>query len=172
MLTASEQGHTHETVDVLQLIRNQREAIAEVLEGLKQKLDQDDLERRRAFRDERLSALFPPSLGYTLQKLREATLADDTFGSTSLGHVRSVIEDFSAALDRRGIGVAGYPGVETWFQEIQHPLQELDQFFDPATQGSLHPRTAEIVAEQISKKMDELARMAREIDEDWKIEEP
>jgi hypothetical protein len=171
MLTADADGHTHfESVNVMKLASEQHEAVAEILEELDKKLDQQDRETRKRFEHERLVTLFPHWLGYTFQTLHEATYRDRSFGPVSLDAVKDVLKNFTEALDRRGLGVVAYPGVKDWFTEIQHPLQELETFFDSTSSGTLHPKTAGIVVTHLRQKLAALKSMAAEIDEDWRVE--
>ncbi len=170
MLTADQEGKTQmEWVNVIRLIHDQREAVAEILDALDQKLDHEDSEARRTFKDERLEELFPAWLGYCFEKLSEAARDDPRgiLGSPNLDAVKGVVKAFAEALEKRG---ASYPGVRDWYSEIAHPLHELEQFFDRTALSSLHPETAAIVVEHLRQKMDELKHMATEIDEDWRIQ--
>lgn len=174
MFTADEHGeHSMKTVNVITLIHGHREAVAEVLKALDQKLDRDDKEARRTFQHERLVDSFPDTLGYTFEKLWEATQGGDKafLGPVSLATVRDVLQKFVEALERRGLGKDAYPGVRDWFAEVIHPIGELARFFDPASGSTLHPKTAAIVASHLQGQLDELKSMAAEIDEDWRPNE-
>src|SRR5262245_37569294 len=94
MLTADSQGKTHiELVNVIRLIQDQRDAVAEILEALDQKLAHEDKEARRAFKDERLQDLFPAWLGYSFEKLQEATHENtQLLGPSSLDAVKGVMK--------------------------------------------------------------------------------
>lgn len=169
MLTADPKGKTQmEWVNVIRLIHDQREAVAEILEALDQELDREDREARRTFKDERLEELFPSSLGYSFEKLSEATRDDPhgILGLPNLDAIKGVMKAFAEALEKRG---ASYPGVRDWYGEIAHPLHELEQFFDRTASSGLHPETAAIVVEHLRQKIEELKHMATEIDEDWRI---
>jgi hypothetical protein len=110
----------------------------------------DDIERRR--------------------QLYEATYKDSIFGPVSLDSVKDVLKKFTEALDRRGLAIVAYPGVQDWFTETQHPLRELEAFFDTTSSSTLQPNTAGIVVRHLHQKVDELKSMAAEIDLDWRIE--
>jgi hypothetical protein len=172
MLTADEHGqHQIETINVLEVISDQSEAIAELLEELVVKLDDEDKVARKAFQHERLEALFPDWLGYMFEKLYEATSRDASLGPPSLDAIKGVLQKFSEELDRRGLGIKAYPGVKAWFAEIQHPMQEIEGFLDSTQSSKLHPKTAAIVVTHLKQKLEELKRMAAEIDQDWRVEE-
>jgi hypothetical protein len=58
--------------------------------------------------------------------------------------VKKTIPAFAAARERRGLGTDAYPGIKIWYAEIQHPLQELEEFY--AGRCTLDVRIALIVA--------------------------
>jgi hypothetical protein len=176
MLTADEHGeHRMESVSVVKLIREQREAMTETLKALDDKLDHDDQTSRKQFQDERLADLFPDSLGYTFEKMWEATQGKPeraVLGPWGLQTIKDVMAKFVEALERRGLDRDAYPGIKDWFASVAHPLAELERFFDPSGGSTLHPQTAAIVVDHLRRMIEELQEMAASIDEDWQPRDP
>jgi hypothetical protein len=172
MFTADGLGtNQRRTVNVVALIADQRAAVADILNALEKKLVLEGEEARQTFQHERLADLFPPYLGYTFEKLWEATRGQSErffLGPASLDTLQDVMRAFVDALERRGLGKNAYPGVESWFAEVEHPMQELARFFDASGAEHLHPKTAAIIASHLKAQFDELKGMAAEIDADWR----
>jgi tetratricopeptide (TPR) repeat protein len=169
MTTAFEDGRlARSLVDTRRLLGEQLTAIAEILASLLKALETKDREAREQFGSEKLTDLFHPSLDYMVEKLWEATHEDRGMGRIALDQITKTIDSLDEALQRRGSGIKAYPGLKDWHRAIQHPIEELRQFF--AGSGSLHPDTAAIVAEHVGREMNELREMAAEVDEDWQVE--
>lgn len=171
MLTSDEDGHIRtEDVNLPQVIAGQREAIAEMMEALDASLERDDRELRLAHKDDRLTALFPDTLGYSFEKLHDGIFSGHPFGAPSLQHIKDVIAAFAIALEKRGLSTAAYPGVKDWYTEIAQPIAELEAFFEHHS-SQLHPQILSIIATHLEKQIGLLRKMAAEIDEDWAVQD-
>lgn len=168
MLSSDEHGDDRfETIDMPQLIEDQRAALAEALEAVDSKLTRDDATLRAPFQQDTLASVFPDSLGYAFEKLYETTWGkpSSVLGRPSLDQIKRTLADFTQALQRRELTLDSYSGVGDWFREIAHPIAVLDRFLDDPT--SLEPETASIVVEHLQRHVDELKEMAGSIDHDW-----
>lgn len=175
MLSADATGkHWMETIDVIKLIHDQRAAVADKLKVLREKLDKDDQVAREAVRNDLLASVFPDSLDYALEKLWEATQGSPgrfEMGPAHLQAVKDVMAEFLRALERRGLDKNSYPGIQGWFSEIDHPIEELERFFNDGKPGTLHFKTAGIIATHVSNQVAELREMAASIDEEWRVDQ-
>jgi hypothetical protein len=170
MLTSDETGGIHtEQVDLVRVIGDQRTAIAEMLEALDAEIARSDREVRIAHKDERLTALFHPSLGYCFEKLHDGIFNAHPLGAPSLDQIKELITAFAAALEKRGLATDAYPGIHAWYDEIGQPIAELEAFFEHRSQ--LHPQILSIIASHVKDQVALLQKMAGEIDEDWAVDD-
>ena len=137
MVTSDETGGIRtEHVDLTRVISDQREAIAEMLESLDADLARGDREPHGP-RDERLSALFHPTLGYCFEKLHDGIFNAHPLGAPSLEQIKELIAAFASALEKRGLAVDAYSGIRNWYDEIAQPISELEDVLRPAASSIL-----------------------------------
>lgn len=121
-----------------------------------------------AHRDERLSALFHPTLGYCFEKLHDGIFNAHPLGAPSLEQIKELIAAFASALEKRGLAVDAYSGIRDWYDEIAQPIAELEAFFEHRSQ--LHPQILSIIASHVKDQVALLKKMAGEIDQEWSVE--
>lgn len=161
-------GRSHtKHVTVSDLIATQQRANAHLLRNALDELQRRDEVHKDEFRREKLVSAFPPHLGYVFEKVFEGTRRADAFeqGKAMLPEIRKALETFRSMLENRGVGLGANPGIEPAYEELEYPLRELDQFFD--SQPNLTSQAAEIFVFFLRAKLQELAEMAREIDEEY-----
>jgi hypothetical protein len=156
-------------ISIYQLIEDQQAILSDALRQLADELRRWDEEHRMAFQDEKLVDLFPGTLGYAFEKLGQRIRSDDpvNFGLAGFEVIQRTLADLRDALERRGSSIKTYPGIEDAYEELEYPIRQMDLYLEGEPSDIVTPALAEIVVFFIQKKVDELKRMAREIDEDY-----
>src|SRR6266568_2935287 len=84
--------------------------------------------------------------------------------------VQQALKDFQSALTKRGIELDTYDAVKDVYDLLAFPMTELETYFqyiEKGEQPNINEKTAYIFAFFITKKIDELKELAREIDEGY-----
>ena len=155
-------------VNVPDLICKQRTTLARVLSDVLDRLKAEEMEHRQQFRGERLQDAFPPTLGYYFEKISGATHGSEpaALAASVVGIVLDCLEQFKRALQRRDI-LTAYDSVNYYLDLIEYPLNELKEFFEKSEDSNLNDRSAYIFAFFVSRHMETLQQIAKEIDEEY-----
>lgn len=130
-------------VHIPMLIKEQRDVLLQVLREVVTKLDEEDMAHKEKHQGEKLSAAFPPTLGYYFEKIREAA-RDATYYPLGKMHVELVkesLERFKQALESRGEWRA-HVGVSYAYEELEYPLESLLLFFTDRASSRLNEKDA------------------------------
>jgi len=158
-------------VSIEPLIKDQREAMQKTLTEVLRKLKEEEANHRAKYRDQKLEDVFPATLGYYFQKIGSAIDGSEPadFGTMHVGLVAGVIKAFKDRMEERGI-LQAYAPVVDLIELIEYPVQELTTYFADASRSTLNAKGAHIFAFFTYKHIEELKRMAKEIDEDYDSE--
>ncbi len=137
-----------------------------------EKLDQESAAHKNQFKKEKLVAFFPPTLGYHISKVFESIQRGESYplGAVNLHMVQQALKDFQSALTKRGIELDTYDAVKDVYDILAFPMTELETYFQYIEKGekpNINAKTAYIFAFFITKKIDELKDVAKEIDEEY-----
>ncbi len=156
------------SVDVTSLIAQQRLILKEILEKVRNSLEQQILIHKGAFKEEKLTEYFETA-PYFCQKVAEAVVVDDTLlyslGLGGLDNVVQALNDFRGALERRN--PMYLKELERKYDLLLWAIQRVRSFLEARQNGeeSEVPREeAEIYSEFICANVNDLQEMAREID--------
>jgi hypothetical protein len=167
----SDGGHQQRYIQIPELIDDQREYIAEILDTLIEKLDREEKEYKEKFQMEKLVAIFPPSIEYHCNNIIESVAKEDTtpsFGVANLEVVKNAIENFRESVGRRDREL--YESLEDDYTLIGHAVLYLEKFFqtrDRSEDPLLEPATARIFAFFLRSKVQTLEIYAQEIDNEY-----
>ncbi len=158
-------------VDLRARLESQREKLKFALESVVEELRREEMEHREQFKDKKLASVFPATLHYYFEKLYESTRGSKgwEFGKLNLDFVAKVVSDLREGLRERG-GLGTYDTVEYHLQLVDYPLEQLAQYFESSGTGRLNERDAFIFISFVEGQMDELRRMAVEIDATYQSE--
>jgi hypothetical protein len=151
------------------LIAQNRALAVRVLTRTKKKLEDIEMEHRKAFKGEKLASIFPGQMGYYFEKIHAAihspSYGNGPMGEIGLQMVGDAFTGFKAALDKRGI-LNESSHIHYELDETEYPLVELGLYFKGA--GILtDARAASIFAHFAQHKMKELLGIAEEIDSEY-----
>ena len=151
------------------LIAQNRALAVRVLTRTQKKLEDIEMEHRKAFEGEKLVSIFPTTLGYFFEKVY-AAIHNPSYGNRPMGEIGlqcivTAFASFKAALDKRGI-LNESSDIHYELDEVEYPLIELGLYFSGS--GLLtDPRAASIFAHFAHNKMEGLVRIAKEIDAEY-----
>jgi hypothetical protein len=92
------------TINLPEIVVQHQTVVEKVLRALLSHLEHEDESHRAMFKDKKLTDCFPPRLGHTHEKIAGAIRGDEPRPiGTSLAPLVSVINNFKAALDERGL---------------------------------------------------------------------
>lgn len=151
------------------LIAQNRALAVRVLTRTKKKLEDIEMEHRKAFKGEKLASIFPTTMGYYFEKIYAAihspSYGNRPMGEITLGRIVDAFAAFKAALDKRGT-LNESSNIHYDLDELEYPLIELGRYFSGS--GLLtDPRAASIFAHFAHNKMKELLRIATDIDAEY-----
>lgn len=161
-------------VNVLELIYSQRNCLTRALTALVAKLQEEEMEHRKKFRNEKLVDAFPQSLGYIYEKIAEAIDGKPSLwnGAALVDSIIKAIETFNTALDSRGIREAYDDSVGQELRTVEYPLAELHRYFSNPEESKLNGQDANIFLFFIKGGVEKLVRIAEEIDEEYAMNSP
>ena len=166
--------HTLEEIKILDHIAGQEECLAEILCGAIQSLEDREREHRRAFRDEKISAMLPSSYSYLVQKIAEASrsldVTDITPAVAAVAVFRKAVQEMSDAFQRRGLqdAVLGAIG------EISDILDSVDPRLEatsPRSGDAERGIVLRALACRLQTELDRLADVAAEIDLEYESDD-
>lgn len=157
------------TVEVPKLIESQRAILHKTLSDVLEKLKEEEMEHREAFRGTKLADLFSKSVGYDCEKIGEAIdggLPAD-FGASLVRSMLDSIKAFKDELERRGMLEAYGDAVGEYSRQLEYPLTELRGYFENPAESRLNASDAAIFLSYVLKHMGEFIQMAEGIDEEY-----
>lgn len=98
-----------------------------------------------------------------------------SFGKDNFDLIKKLLSDFKEDLDKRDIGIEAYPGVKETYKQLEYPLQKLEEAFNclqTRKELNIDIEAALIFTWFMQAKIEELEKMAKEIDEDYSIRGP
>jgi hypothetical protein len=155
-------------VNIPQLIESQRNILRTTLNGVIEKLKEEEMKHRDQFKDKKLADIFPQTLSYYFEKIGESIHGSKSseFGAIHVKIIAETVDRFKDALSERGI-LEAYDSISYELDLIEYPLGELRKFFENQEESKLNSKDAYIFTYFISKHIDSLIRMAKEIDEEY-----
>lgn len=158
-------------VNLRELLESQREMVKLGLVSVVEALRREEMEHREQFKNKKLASVFPATLHYYFEKLYESTRGSKgwEFGRLHVGLVAKVVSDFRDGLRERGV-LGTYDTVEYHLQLVDYPLEQLAQYFESGGTGKLNERDAFVFITFVESQMDELRKMAVEIDATYQSE--
>jgi hypothetical protein len=152
------------SVDVRQDLESQRRGVCEQLRFIRNTLEQRERTHAMTFAHEKLADIFPATLEYHCGKLFEGTdrASESAVAKANLELVHEWVEKFRTALINRG-ELLGNEWITHHFEQLRNPFERLRSFF--AGNSPLNADDAYALAFFLRAKVQELAELAREIDE-------
>lgn len=171
LLTTHSNGEPDsQEVNLIELINNQRGVIFTVLTHVIDRLNNEDMEHKKKFKDTKLMDFFPASNSYHLGKIfeicPEASDQARIIAGISTKIIRENLTKFRLALVERG---EFSDTLEYEIEETAYPIAELDCFFN-SRESKLNDRDASIFAFFIRHKLGELEEMAKAIDAEYCVD--
>jgi hypothetical protein len=158
-------------IDVPSLIKNQQQILLRALAEVLEKLKEEEAEHRAMFKSDRLQDSFPAVLHYYFEKLFEAVHGSmpAEWGSAHVKLISEVIQTFKTKMEKRGI-LKAYQSVTYHFELLEYPTMELSLYFAEPKSSALNNKSAYIFAFFVEKHVDELKKLAEEIDAEYEAE--
>lgn len=153
-------------ISIPSLIKIQEEYISNVLSGVIQELERQDMEHREKHKETKLVDAFPQTIRYNIGKIFESTSSPDMFplGEINVKMIESFLEKFKQQLaDREEWGV--YDPINYHYELIEYPLIRLKAYFN--RNDSMNEKDAYIFASFVSKQVEELKDIAQELDNEY-----
>lgn len=156
-----------QSISIPELIENQRRSARDTLLSIATHLEHQDRQHRALHMDNKLAAIFAPTLSYDFQKVFEATQRSELhpLGKVHVEQILDVLAKFKQALVIRQV-LDAYEGVTTSLDEVEWPLQRLRSYFE-GEKGELVSRSAYIFATFCKGRVEELREVAIEIDKEY-----
>lgn len=151
------------------LIADQKDDLSQILESLIRRLEDEDAAHKEKFRMDKLAAVFPQTLTYHFSKVVEGIRKGELqFAAINLEQITKALESFKEALASRGIELETYDSIKYLYDQLEHPLRRLQRFLKNQTSESgFGPQDANIFVYFVEKKVEELKRIAQEIDDEY-----
>jgi len=166
LMTALSDGtYSFQSVDIAELIEDQKQFVGEALLALVEKLRSDEMAHRQQHQGERLEDIFS-GLGYAFSKIYEGTTGGTEFilVRIHLKEIKSCLRCFREALEKRGEWVSV---AEDAYKLIEYPLQHLDEYAADQGPAKLNDRDAYIFASFVQSQIEQIKRIAKEIDDEY-----
>ncbi len=173
LLTSDETGTSKfEWISIPKLIADQHSYASAIFTSIIEKLEQEEAAHKEQFKKEKLVAVFSATLAYHLEKVFESIRSGENpaFGAINLGILTQALKDLQAVLAKRGIELDTYEVIEDLYEELAYPMSELETYLQHLEKGqkpNINEKTAYIFAFFVTKKIDELKDVAKEIDEEY-----
>jgi hypothetical protein len=161
---------------VLELIKAQERAIVARLHAAIVELRRREVEHRMKFRDRKLAAFFPSTIGYYFEKCYEGCREDDdngrrTFAQLHIELLQEILNKLRAELTERGI-IPAYRGAVIDLEDAEYPLSELAKFMMAGADSTLNAKSANIFVFYLQHQFDKLQQMARAFDDEYQKDPP
>ena len=156
--------HTSITVNVPQLIKIQEQYLSEVLTKVIIELQNQEMTHKNNHKDVKLVDIFS-LLNHSFQKIYEAINNTGSFelGKSQLQSIKErCIEKFKSELVNRN----EWNEYDDYRHELMvYPINELEKYFERTGESKLNDNDAFIFAFFLHKQIEELKKIAKEIDE-------
>lgn len=139
-------------VELAKLVTQQETEVREVLQKVAVKMEEQEIQRRKQFRSEKLVEVLEPT-GYAMQKVFEAAWNPEHFelGHVMLPMISKYLDEFTAALKRRDIEVRAYHGIDDALRKLKYPMARLTATF--AQEERTDPELVEIFADYVARNL-------------------
>jgi len=171
LLSFSEDGRSHfRHTRTAKLMTEQRRFISEILSRVVDKLERQERTHKEEFRMEKLTGIFPSTLGYQIEKVFEGIFREDLaeFAVANLEMVTETLQDFRKAVGRRDMDL--YESLQDEYDLIEHAASHLAGYFE-ALMNNDEPETdkstVRIFARFLRDKADEWRKCAQSIDKEY-----
>ena len=157
-------------IEIAKLMTEQIRFICEILSVIVSKLEQEERAHKEEFRMEKLTGIFPNTLGYHIEKVFEGIFREDLaeFAMINLDTVSKTLQDFREAVGRRDMDF--YESLQDEYDLIEHAISHLDGYFK-ALMNDDEPETDKltirIFAIFLRNQVDGLKRCAQDIDREY-----
>jgi hypothetical protein len=120
---------------------------------------------RQQHQDKKLQDLFS-GLGYAFNKISEGTTGDTEFlfVGIHLKEIKSFLLSFREALERRGEWGSN---LEELYRLIEYPLEHLDTYAEDRGRAKLNDRDAYIFTSFVRGQIEQLKKIAKELDDEY-----
>lgn len=158
-------------IPIANIIQEQAGGVTSILESVLRELQDWQEAHKAEYRDTKLGSVFPEEYRNLCVQMRASIRGESpcSNGASNVAAICDIMDKYAAELERRGLSVEAYPGVQHAWQELQHPLSVLREFFaqesSGADEGAL--KRAEVMVYFVEERIADLHDMAREIDEDY-----
>ncbi len=161
-------GKMFQHVPVRELIEKQRAEAVRILSEVVEDLREQERAHREKFQEIKLMAVFN-GVSYAFEKIFEEVRPDSThiMGSWGVGHLQKSLDDFEKLLKDRGLAIDMYDSIEYLYDEIKHPLTELQKYTKREPSEILSNKSAVVFVDALQVHFDRLRDIARELDEDY-----
>jgi hypothetical protein len=156
-------------VSIAAMLADQKAGVSQILTEVIDELDRQEAAHVAEFQSERLTAVFPQTLGYSFEKLSSALLGSGPMelGSWGIESIEKAITDFRRALDRRGLEAGAMDSVDFVISELAYPVDQLKRYTHREPNDIPNAVTARIFTSYVYEKIGELKQIAQEIDESY-----
>ena len=151
-------------INIPELIFEQNKVHYKMFQNFLKKLKRDEMEHKSKYKDSKLVDIFPTTLSYYFSKMYETIMGGmpDNFGEHFIGQIREVINNFKEALRNRGL--LDNSNLTYHFEELNYPLEKLEEYFMKSEHSSLIDKDANVFCFYIEKHVEKLQDIAEEID--------
>ncbi|HOI73006.1 MAG TPA: hypothetical protein PLO63_02555 [Syntrophales bacterium] len=162
---ANGQSPLFRTINISSLIRKQQKILMLVLVNVLKMLDREEAEHKAMLREDCIIDAFPSVLNYYFEKLYEAAHGSipAEFGSIHIKLISEVLEEFKRKLDKRGILYA-YDSIKYNLDLLVYPIAQLKAYFAEPSSSDLNNKSAHIFIYFIKCHVEEIKKMAEELD--------
>lgn len=155
-------------ISVGELIANQKEGISQILTSVIECLQNEKAAHKEKFRMNKLAAAFPSALDYHFAKIFEGIEKGQLeFARINLQSIEDALQSFRSALGNRGIEQT-YDSIKYLYDDLEYPIATLMGYLGKdKSECGFGKKEAHIFTFFVEKKVDELRRIAQEIDKDY-----
>lgn len=179
--TENETRPSNEHINLLELIEIQYKELLKIFNNIIMVLKKKEKQHKRKFESEKLAEILKGTTQYEIEKMFEFTYEGFSpikaiLSDWSVKHLKDRLQLLKEALIKRNIDVTR----DMWkhdFEHLDYALTELQKdikYFNNKEYGKMiyEREMHTILAEFISKKIDDLRECAKEIDEDYNLKKP
>lgn len=159
-------------VNIPSLIESQELILTKALNEILKELKKEEAEHKNMFKTDHIQDAFPKVLHYYFEKLYEAIHGNKPveFGAIHIKLISDVIDAFKTKLENRGT-LKVYDSVSYLLELLDYPITQLTEYFAQSDSAAIDNKTAHIFAFFIQKHLEELKKIAVELDEQYATEE-
>jgi hypothetical protein len=163
---AQKGGLTRKHVSLRALCVRQAQALRLFFADVVKKLEEEDLEHKREYRDESLASLFSDGLSYPLEQLSK--VARDEFGVWEFGceAIAKRLVQLKEALEKRGYRFEDLASLQYYCTEVDFTLLRLRQYFEHQ-RPEMDSRDAAVYVGYLKARLADIETIAVEIDQEY-----